>query len=189
MEYCLLVKVKRISKLKMKTYTSVHFLIKHILNGLNFALEDWRKKIGVIIETKWTKDEKWREERAKHYANHQNYEQSKCLFMIVQNASLMFFVSATIYIRDVLLILGWATKKKQEQHTASRANKSWWNRKKRNILSIWFINEFRALETNGVRYALSTYSLIRSLTPTGTHVHNDELGVFRIEMMMYTQDD
>lgn len=63
------------------------------------------RKLGVIIETKWMKDEKWQGKRAKQYA-HQNYEQSKCFFMIVQNASLIFFVSATIYIRDVLLILG-----------------------------------------------------------------------------------
>lgn len=34
-----------------------------------------------------------------------------------------------------------------------------------------------------------TRSFAHSHSPTGTHVNNDELVVFRIKMMMYTQDD
>lgn len=153
-------------------------------------------KLGVIIETKWMKDEKWRGERAKQYADHHNYEQSKCSFMVVQNASLIFFVSATIYIRDVLLILGCATKKKQEQHTVSElyakptANEDWWNRKRATFLRFGSLMNSVCLEQMafGMLHPL-TRSFAHLHSPTGTHVHNDELGVFRIEMMMYTQDD
>lgn len=105
----------------------------------------------------------------------------KCHFLIP-------FVIATIYARDVLLILGWAKKKTTAQlefHTQSPKRIKPLEVKKTTIFTIWFINEFRERETNGVS-VWSNYSYNRQ---TGTHVHNDDLCVFRNKMMMYSQDD